>query len=78
MMPNRSLAVIQQPRQHFEAGGSARGLGGRLCSTFKSTAYRSGTQWANPCVAPDGRHVVAGGADGTVFVWNVRDGGLRR
>jgi len=54
-------------------GGST----GEVLQTYRATAYRSGSQWANPCVSPDGRHVVAGGADGGVFVWNTRDGGLK-
>ena len=77
MMPTNRSQFITSSRDNTLKLVDLRGGSGQVVRTLKSTAYRSGTQWANPCVAPDGRHVVAGGADGTVFVWNVHDGGLK-
>lgn len=43
---------------------------------FSSPKYRVGTDWSNPCAAPDGQHIAAGGSDGGLFIWRVQDGRL--
>ena len=77
MMPTNRSQFITSSRDNTLKLVDLRSGRGDVVRTLKASGYRSGTQWANPCVAPDGRHVVAGGADGGVFVWNVNDGGLK-
>lgn len=77
MMPTNRSQFITSSRDNTLKLVDLRSGQGDVVRTLKASGYRSGTQWANPCVAPDGRHVVAGGADGGVFVWNVNDGGLK-
>ena len=77
MMPTNRSQFITSSRDNTLKLVDLRSDRGDVVRTLKASGYRSGTQWANPCVAPDGRHVVAGGADGGVFVWNVNDGGLK-
>ena len=47
-----------------------------VVKSFSAPKYRVGTDWSNPCVAPDGAHIASGGADGGVFIWRVKDGRL--
>ena len=77
VMPTNRSQFITSSRDNTLKLVDLRSGRGDVVRTLKASGYRSGTQWANPCVAPDGRHVVAGGADGGVFVWNVNDGGLK-
>jgi autophagy-related protein 16 len=77
MMPTNRSQFITSSRDNTLKLVDLRSGRGDVVRTLKASGYRSGTQWANPCVAPDGRHVVAGGSDGGVFVWNVNDGGLK-
>ena len=77
MMPTNRSQFITSSRDNTLKLVDLRSGRGDVVRTLKASGYRSGTQWANPCVAPDGCHVVAGGADGGVFVWNVNDGGLK-
>ena len=77
MMPTNRSQFITSSRDNTLKLVDLRSDRGDVVRTLKASGYRSGTQWANPCVAPDGRHVVAGGSDGGVFVWNVNDGGLK-
>ena len=77
MMPTNRSQFITSSRDNTLKLVDLRSGRGDVVRTLKASGYRSGTQLANPCVAPDGRHVVAGGADGGVFVWNVNDGGLK-
>ena len=80
-----SITVMPTTRQQFVTSSrdntlklvDMRSGRGEIVRTLKASGYRSGTQWANPCVSPDGRHIVAGGADGGVFVWSLQDGGLK-
>jgi autophagy-related protein 16 len=76
-MPSNRSQFVTSSRDNTLKLVDQRGGAGEVVQTFRASAYRSGSQWANPCVSPDGRHVVAGGADGGVFVWSARDGGLR-
>jgi len=77
MMPTSGSQFITSSRDNTLALVDLRGGSGEKVRTLKASGYRSGTQWASPGIAPDGRHVAAGGADGAVFVWNVHDGGLK-
>ena len=78
-MPTNCAQLITASRDNTLKLVDLRGGGGAasVLRTLKASGYRSGTQWANPCVSPDGRHAVAGGADGGVFVWSLGDGGLK-
>jgi autophagy-related protein 16 len=76
VMPNNKSRFMCASRDNTLKLVDLRRGGGECVQTFKATAYRSGSQWANPCVSPCGSFVVAGGADGGVFVWSVHDGSL--
>jgi autophagy-related protein 16 len=79
MMPTNRAQFVTSSRDNTLKLVDLRGGAGRgeVVRTLKASGYRSGTQWANPCISPDGRHVAAGGADGGVFVWSLHDGALR-
>lgn len=44
--------------------------------TLKDEAYRSGLNWSRACWSPDGQYVAAGGAEGSLFIWNAQDAKL--
>ncbi|RHZ49966.1 hypothetical protein Glove_508g52 [Diversispora epigaea] len=46
--------------------------------TFKADGYKTGANWSRSCFSPDGRYVVAGSVDGTVFYWNTQKSKLER
>jgi len=48
----------------------------RLALTNES--YRTGINWGRACFSPDGQYVCAGGADGSVFIWNANTGSTER
>ena len=77
MMPTNRAQFLTSSRDNTLKLIDLRGGRGEVVRTLKASGYRSCGQWANPCVSPEGRHVVAGGADGGVFVWNLHDGGLK-
>jgi len=39
---------------------------------FSHENYRSGVNWNGACWSPDGSYVVAGGIDGSIFIWDVK------
>jgi autophagy-related protein 16-1 len=49
----------------------------RLLRTFSHENYRNGVNWNHACFSPDGEYVVAGGADGGLFVWEMQTGDLK-
>jgi autophagy-related protein 16 len=77
-MPNNRAQFLTSGKDHtlklIDLRGGAQG---EVVKTIKASGYRVWTQWANACVSPDGAHVVAGGADGAVFVWSLSDEGLK-
>lgn len=48
----------------------------RCLSTLKDDAYRSGLNWSRACWSPDSKYVAAGGAEGSLFIWDVEKGTL--
>lgn len=44
--------------------------------TLKDEAYRSGLNWGRACFSPCGKYAAAGGAEGSLFIWQVSDGTL--
>jgi autophagy-related protein 16 len=44
--------------------------------TLQDDAYRSGLNWSRACWSPDCKFVAAGGAEGSLFIWNVESGAL--
>ena len=65
-MPSNRSQFVTSSRDNTLKLVDLRGGAGEVVQTFRASAYRSGSQWANPCVSPDGRHVVAGGAEAEV------------
>ncbi|KAI1883222.1 hypothetical protein AGOR_G00243000 [Albula goreensis] len=46
--------------------------------SFSAQGFKCGADWTRVTFSPDGCHVAAGSADGTLFVWNVLTGKLDR
>ena len=46
--------------------------------TLKDDTYRSGLNWSRACWAPDGNYVAAGGAEGSLFIWDIESGKLTK
>ncbi|KAL3659447.1 hypothetical protein V7S43_015440 [Phytophthora oleae] len=45
---------------------------------LKHKDYQCGFDWCQASLSPDGRYALAGGASGTLFIWNVRTGKLEK
>jgi len=45
-------------------------------TTLQDDAFRSGLNWSRACWSPDCKFVAAGGAEGSLFIWNVESGAL--
>mmetsp|Transcript_4040 Transcript_4040/g.6055 ORF Transcript_4040/g.6055 Transcript_4040/m.6055 type:complete len:555 (-) Transcript_4040:26-1690(-) len=50
----------------------------RVLSKFSHRNFRSGLNWSTAGYSPDGRFVIAGSADGSVFIWCVESGKLMK
>jgi autophagy-related protein 16 len=46
--------------------------------TLQDDAFRSGLNWSRACWSPDAKYVAAGGAEGSLFVWDVEKGTLEK
>ncbi len=47
-----------------------------VVQTLKDDGFRSGLNWSRACWSPDSKYVAAGGAEGSLFIWNVESGAL--
>ncbi|KAK1931450.1 Protein tipD [Phytophthora citrophthora] len=45
---------------------------------LKHKDYQCGFDWCQASLSPDGRYALAGGASGTLFIWNTRTGKLEK
>ncbi|KAG1693014.1 hypothetical protein DVH05_024050 [Phytophthora capsici] len=45
---------------------------------LKHKDYQCGFDWCQASLSPDGRYALAGGASGTLFIWNARTGKLEK
>ena len=45
---------------------------------FSADGFHVGCDWSRAVFSPDGEYVMAGSADGSLFVWNVRRGQVEK
>ncbi|XP_069473994.1 autophagy-related protein 16-like isoform X2 [Ambystoma mexicanum] len=46
--------------------------------SFSAQGFKCGSDWTRAIFSPDGNYVVAGSADGTLYLWNVLSGKVER
>ncbi|XP_049625266.1 autophagy-related protein 16-1 isoform X2 [Suncus etruscus] len=46
--------------------------------TFSAPGFKCGSDWTRVVFSPDGRYVVAGSAEGALYVWNVASGKVEK
>ncbi|XP_063162970.1 autophagy-related protein 16-1 isoform X3 [Candoia aspera] len=46
--------------------------------TFSAPGFKCGSDWTRVVFSPDGNYVVAGSADGSLYIWNVLTGKVER
>ncbi|XP_062988474.1 autophagy-related protein 16-1 isoform X4 [Elgaria multicarinata webbii] len=46
--------------------------------TFSAQGFKCGSDWTRVVFSPDGNYVVAGSADGSLYIWNVLTGKVER
>lgn len=42
-----------------------------VCGTLRASGNRVASNWSRSCISPDDRHVAAGSADGSVYIWSI-------
>ena len=50
----------------------------QFVQNFTAPHFKPGMDLVRPCFSPDGQYVVAGGHEGTIFIWNSRSGKLEK
>ena len=48
---------------------------GECILTLRDDAFRSGLNWSRACWSPDGKYAAAGGAEGSLFIWDTIENG---
>ncbi|KAM9319734.1 protein Atg16l2 [Gastrophryne carolinensis] len=49
-----------------------------ILQVFRADGFKCGCDWTKAILSPDSSYTLAGSADGTIFIWNVRTGLLEK